>query len=70
MHTYNGKSCIFVHNSDLSGGVKITDTHGNTIEVAGADLINFLGNWVRQEAISRLENMNGRDVLLSFAHPK
>ncbi len=64
MHTYQTeRGTYFTFNSDLSGDVQILTIKGDKCQVPGEDLLQFIGEHVRAERISRLETLTYRQVL-------
>lgn len=64
MHTFERKSCRIHFNSDMSGDIHICDKDSNReIKVVGRDILDFVANYVRSERISKLEQMETKDVL-------
>jgi hypothetical protein len=64
MHTFNGKSATFHHNSDLSGPVVIViETSATSLEVAGEDLLAFVAEHVRRQRIASLEGSTPEQLL-------
>lgn len=65
MHTFEGKKIRIHHDLDIHGGEciivdKETDTE---IRCIGDDLLDFVANYIRSEKISKLEQMNNKDIL-------
>lgn len=52
MHFFDTGKTKFNYNSDLSGPVFIKNENGDEIEVNGDCLIQFVGNYFRNKAIS------------------
>lgn len=64
MHTFDGKSCRIHFNSDMSGDIHIWDKDSDKeIKVDGQDILDFVANHVRNEKISKLEQMGTREIL-------
>lgn len=64
MHTFDGKSCRIHFNSDMSGEIHICDKDSyKEIKVDGQDILDFVANHVRRERISKLEQMETREIL-------
>lgn len=64
MHTFEGNSCRIHFNSDMSGDIHICDKGSNReITVDGQDILDFVANYVRRERISKLEQMETKDIL-------
>lgn len=60
----------FSHNGDFSGDVRLSVSHGPSgheinlgIDVPMTDLLEFVGEYIRRQAITRLENMNNREII-------
>ena len=63
MHTTETKSGVtFIHNGNYFGPVKIVNGE-NTIEIPFEDILEFVGEYVRSERISKLEQMNTEELL-------
>lgn len=64
MHTFEGKSCRIHFNSDMSGDIHIVEKNSDKeIKVDGQDILDFVTNYVRIEKISKLEQMETKDIL-------
>lgn len=65
MHTTVYGNTVFHHNGDYSGDliIKNVDQPQNEIRIPVIDVINFVGDIVRSQQISKLEQMNGAEVL-------
>lgn len=64
MHTFDGKSCRIHFNSDMSGEIHIVEKDSDKeIEVDGQDILDFVANYVRSERISKLEQMETKEIL-------
>lgn len=64
MHTFDGKSCRIHFNSDMSGDIHIVEKDSDEeIKVEGQDILDFVANYVRRERISKLEQMETKDIL-------
>lgn len=64
MHTFEGSSCRIHFNSDMSGDIHICDKDSDReIKVDGQDILDFVANHVRRERISKLEQMETKDIL-------
>lgn len=64
MHTFEGSSCRIHFNSDMSGDIHICDKDSEQeIKVDGQDILDFVANYVRSERISKLEQMETKDIL-------
>lgn len=64
MHTFEGKSCRIHFNSDMSGDIHICDKDSEEeIQVDGQDILDFVANYVRIERISKLEQMDTKEIL-------
>ena len=75
MHTFthdNGKTRVNIsYNSDMSGDCLILMKENNTndndwesFRIPGDILLKFVAEYVRQQKISKLENMNYMDILM------
>ena len=54
----------FFHNSDMSGDVTIhIKETGQEMEVSGADLVEFVVEHLKREAIGRIEQMTTEDFI-------
>lgn len=64
MNTFEGKSCKIHFNSDMSGDIVIHDTSETaTVIIEGQDILNFVASYIRNEKISKLENMSTNELL-------
>ena len=67
MHTREIGSTLFHFNADLSGAVMIVKRDKGksfeSLEVPGEDLIRFIAEWVANQKISELEDMEPHEVL-------
>lgn len=65
MHTFNGKETIIHYDSDVATGrVIIRNKHYDLeLSVSGEDIIDFVSEYVRSQKISKLEQMNSKEVL-------
>ena len=65
MHTFNGKETIIHYDSDVATGkVIIRNKHYDLeLSVSGEDIIDFVAEYVREEKIGKLEQMNSKEVL-------
>lgn len=55
MHTHKGRKTTFIHHSDMSENVTIITDYGE-LEVDGHDLLDFIGEQVKIQIISKIEN--------------
>jgi hypothetical protein len=69
-HTFVAKGGTrFIYNGDLSGNVTIyavigvESRNGREVSVPGLDLLEFVGEFVRDRQIARVESMSAFDVL-------
>lgn len=69
MHTFTGTTCVIHHNGDLSGDVIIETDAGTTIKVDAGDLLDFVGERMKTQMVSRVEQMRGRDYLAAQNGP-
>lgn len=64
MHTFEGSSCRIHFNSDMSGDIHIAEKGSDKeIKVDGQDILDFVANYVRSERISKLEQMETKEIL-------
>lgn len=54
-HTYVHDKTVFICNSDLSGEITVQNEHGE-FEIDGNDVLEFVGEFIRRERISAIEN--------------
>ncbi|MEJ2043672.1 MAG: hypothetical protein P8X74_03755 [Reinekea sp.] len=67
MHTTRTEKTIFQHNGDYSGDVIIMEKETNKeVKVPFDDLKAFFAEYVRENLISRVENMDERELLHVF----
>ena len=62
MHTFNGKSCTIFHNGDMSGKLIITKDDIE-IKIDSQDILDLVAEYIRQEKISKLEQMETNELL-------
>jgi hypothetical protein len=70
-HTFKGKEVAIIHNGDFSGDVSIVkelpgQKHAMEMKLPFEDLLDFVAEYVRGEAIEKLEGMDSRDLLLKI----
>lgn len=65
MHSNNINGTNFHYNSDMSGSVIIQTGEGE-LEVSGSDLMEFVLDRLRDEKISRLEDMSTEELKALF----
>lgn len=64
MHTFKTDNIRIHHNSDMSGMVIVMRIDsGQSIEVQGEDLIEFVAGWARRQKIGKLEELSANEVL-------
>lgn len=65
MHTFNEKETIIHYDSDVATEkVIIRNKHYDLeLSVSGEDIIDFVAEYVRSQKISKLEQMNSKEVL-------
>lgn len=64
MHTYESNGYLFHYNSDMSGDVIIVNKDNEEeLEVNGEAMLNFVANHIKNEKISRLENITTKEIL-------
>lgn len=63
MHTFHGSKAIICYNSDMSGDCVITDDNGQSVEVPCEDILRFVGEHIKSNMISAIEQMDDLDVL-------
>ena len=64
MHTYNGKSCSIIYNSDMSADTVIVDKeNGKSVSISGYDILDFVASFIRDKKVSELENMSTDEIL-------
>lgn len=63
MHTFDGNKIRIHYNSDMSGDCIIFNKEdGQEIRVPCEDILDFVANYVRNQKISKLEQMETKDV--------
>lgn len=63
MHTFEGNKTRIHYNSDMSGDCIIFNKEdGQEIRVSCEDILDFVANYVRIQKISKLEQMETKDV--------
>lgn len=66
MHSFHGDSCTILHNSDMSGDIKIINKETNEeISIKGQDILNFVGGYIIDKMISKLEDIDIEEILRS-----
>ena len=64
MHTFEGNKIRIHYNSDMSGDCIIFNKEtGQEVEVSCEDILDFVANFVRSQKISKLEQMETKNVL-------
>jgi len=65
MHSYDGKSCIFHFNSDLTGDIIIQNKIDESkIRIDAEDVLKFVAfEYILSNKINELEQMNYKDLL-------
>ncbi len=63
MHTSRIGGTVFHHNGDYSGEVVITTADASKLSVAFEDLKGFVAQYLREQAIERIEQKRDDDVL-------
>jgi len=64
MHTFEGNKTRIHYNSDMSGDCIIFNKEDKQeIRVSCEDILDFVANYVRIQKISKLEQMETKDVL-------
>ncbi len=56
---------VFKYEGDMSGDVEIEGPGvkaGGSATIAGAALLDFIGNWVRQEIVPRIDKLSPHDI--------
>ena len=62
MYTFNGKSCTIFQNGDMSGKLIITKDNVE-IKIDSQDILDLVAEYIRQEKISKLEQMETNELL-------
>ena len=62
-HTFRGEFCVIHYNEDYSGLVAIQDIEGRSLVVSCEDLLTFAAEFVRQQAITKFEGMDWKELL-------
>lgn len=63
MHTFEGKNCRFFYNSDMSGEIYIRDKNSDKeLKVESHDILDFVANYIRNQKISKLEDMTTKEI--------
>ena len=64
MHTFNGKKSAIHFNSDMSGECIIFNKETEQeVKVPCEDILEFVADYVRSQKISKLEQMETKDIL-------
>ena len=64
MHTFEGNKTRIHYNSDMSGDcIVINKETEQEVRVSCEDILDFVANYVRIQKISKLEQMETKDVL-------
>jgi len=56
---------VFKYAGDMSGDVEIEGPgvkSGGSATISGAALLDFIGNWVRQEIVPRIDKLSPHDI--------
>lgn len=63
-HSIDLKTATIHYNSDLSGNVHIVSKVDATkIEIAGEDLLEFIGEYLKTQTISKIESISGTEFV-------
>lgn len=62
MHTYQGTGCRIHHDPDGSG-VAIVQAGGHEVTVPCADLVEFVGELVRMQRMTELEQASAHELV-------
>ncbi len=64
MHTYRAAGAtIFNYNSDYSGNVLVRDQFGVEVAVPMQDILEFVAEYARMKAVTRLEVMTTEEII-------
>lgn len=64
MHTFNGKKTRIHYNSDMSENIIIQHKdYELELSVLGEDILDFVTEYVRSQKISKLEQMDSKEIL-------
>lgn len=64
MHTFNGKKTRVRYNNDMSGNIIIQHKdYELELSVLGEDILDFVAEYVRSQKISKLEQMDSKEIL-------
>lgn len=64
MHTFNGKKTRIHYNSDMAENIIIQHKdYELELSVLGKDIIDFVAEYVRKQKISKLEQMESKEIL-------
>lgn len=73
MHAFVGRTCTIHHDGGEDGsgvGNVIIDTRdGRQVSVQARDLFDFVGEQMKSQMVSRVEQMRGRDFLYAQNGP-
>lgn len=64
MHTYTTATIVIHHNGDYKGECTIVDIESGTeIVTTCEDIMGFAAQAIRENIISRIENLSDKDIL-------
>lgn len=64
MHTFKGNKTTIHYNSDMSGECIIYNKETEQeVKVSCEDILEFVANYVREQKIGNLEQMETKDIL-------
>ena len=64
IHTFNGKKTRIHYNSDMSGNIIIQHKYYELeLSILGEDILDFVAEYVRSQKISKLEQMDSKEIL-------
>ena len=63
-HTTETNKANFIHNGDYEGEIVIV-VGDQRVTVSSEDLKSFIASWIRNEEISRIENMSDNDLFFN-----
>ena len=66
MHSFHGESCTILHNSDMSGDIRIINKETKEeINIKGQDILNLVGRYIIDKMVSKLEDIDIEEMLRS-----
>ena len=59
----NMDSCVIEYKDNLSGNMTIRDKSNNKVEIAGNDIIEFVGNVIKEKKLAEINKTSASSIL-------